>query len=69
MVAPSNDATVHSCHFLQNLSLIFQAILLQNLKFDTKYEPKSEAVEIFFMKNVKIFDEIFDFMLVTKNCY
>ena len=40
----------HSCHFLQNWSLIFNVILLQNLKSDTKYEPKSEAVEIFSWK-------------------
>ena len=44
----------HNCHFVQNLSLIFDAIMLQNLKFDTKYEPKSEARE-----KCQIFDEIF----------
>ena len=55
--------------FAQNSLIIFNVVLIQNSQFYSKYKPKSKAVEIFLMKNIKFFDEIFDFMLVTKNCY
>ena len=48
----------HNCHFVKNSLIILYVILIQNLQFHTKYEPKSAAVEFFSWK-CHIFDEIF----------
>ena len=37
----------HNSQFVQNSLMIFNAVLIQNTQFDSKYKPKSKAVEIF----------------------